>query len=218
MLLTKSSDVGPIVEIVVDTSVQETIKPESKEYTEANDSEFLNSLVDENGIPLSTKINADKRIVALQLRTKNPELAFNFEPVREEEVKDLNSTKTIVEKINTFVNKLKGIIIGDGFKKAIADPKTDAKLFKGGAEVYIWDKAPKEVKEAKELFDNLRKNNKKWEDVTQEQKDLLIDYLPVQLKLTHPYLKNKEGKEYENIVSIPARKSDTSKAYSMQDD
>ena len=186
------------------------------EYSESQDGEFLNSLTDESGIPLSTKIRQDKRTVAMQLRKVAPELAFNFEPVSETETK-VNTTEVLNERVNKFVNKLKCLLIGDTFKKIVADPKTDAKLFTGSAEVYIWDKADNNSKEAKSLFDKLRSENKKWSDLTDEQKDKLIDYLPVQLKLSHPYVK-KDGKEYINTVAIPARKSATSKDRPMHDD
>jgi hypothetical protein len=173
-------------------------------------------LVDEAGIPLSVKIRQDKRTVAMQLRKVSPELAFTFEPVSESETK-IDTTKQLDERVNKFVNKLKCLLIGDVFKSIVADPKTDAKLFTGKAESYIWDKADKNSKEAKQLFDSLRASKKSWSDLSQEEKDKLIDYLPVQLKLVHPYIK-KGDKEYENTVAIPARKSATSKDRPMHDD
>lgn len=197
-------------------SIKKEGDEESKEYSENQDGEFLNQLVDEAGIPLSVKIRQDKRTVAMQLRKVSPELAFTFEPVSEAETK-IDTTKQLDERVNKFVNKLKCLLIGDVFKSIVADPKTDAKLFTGRAEAYIWDKADNNSKEAKQLFDSLRASKKSWSDLSQEEKDKLIDYLPVQLKLVHPYIK-KGDKEYENTVAIPARKSATSKDRPMHDD
>ena len=197
-------------------SIKKDGEEDSNEYSETQDGDFLNQLIDESGIPLTTKIRQDKRAVALQLRKVSPELAFTFEPVSETETK-INTSETIGEKVNTFANKLKCLIFNDVFKKIIADPKTDARQFSGKVEYYIWDKADKNTKEAKQLFDQLRKEKKTWDELSQDDKDTLLDYLPIQLKLVHPYIK-KNGKEYENTVAIPARKSATSKDRPMHED
>lgn len=188
------------------------------EYKENTDKEFLSNLTDENGEAFSVKVRQDKRMTALNARKAKKDLTFNFEPVSEAETKTVDSQKQVVEKSNAFSNKLKGIPIGDAFKERLADPRTNAKQFSGSAETYIWDKANKEAKQAKQKFDEYRKSGKKWNDLTQAEKDELIDYLPVQLRLTHPYLKSKDGKVYVNTVSIPARKSATSELYKMEDD
>lgn len=188
------------------------------EYKENTDKEFLSNLTDENGEAFSVKVRQDKRMTALNARKAKKDLTFNFEPVSEAETKTVDSQKQVVEKSNAFSNKLKGIPIEDAFKERLADPRTNAKQFSGSAETYIWDKSNKEAKQAKQKFDEYRKSGKKWNDITQAEKDELIDYLPVQLRLTHPYLKSKDGKVYVNTVSIPARKSATSELYKMEDD
>lgn len=203
---------------IVATDETTKLPPIAKEYTEAKDLDFLNSLVDEKGVSLATKMRQDKRTIALQLRKINSDLTVNFEPVSEQESKTEDTTKSTVEKINTFLNKLKCIPIGDTLKKVLSDPKTDATLFSGSIEAYDWDKAPKNVKEAKALFDKIVKEKRKYGDLTKDEKDLLLDYLPIQMKLTHPYHKKSDNTLYDFTVAIPARKSETSKLYSMDDD
>lgn len=203
---------------IVATDETTKLPPIAKEYTEAKDLDFLNSLVDEKGVSLVTKMRQDKRTIALQLRKINSDLTVNFEPVSEQESKTDDTTKNTVEKINTFLNKLKCIPIGDTLKKVLSDPKTDASLFSGSVEAYNWDKAPKNVKEAKALFDKIVKEKRKYDDLTKDEKDLLLDYLPIQMKLTHPYHKKSDNTLYDFTVAIPARKSETSKLYSMDDD
>lgn len=189
-----------------------------QEYTEANDREFLTSLIDENGESFSTKVRQDKRITALNARKVKKDLNVSFEPTSEAETKSDDSQKEVVTKINAFSNKLKGLPVGDKFKERLADPRMDSTKFTGKAVAYIWDKASQQVKKAKAAFDSYRASNKKWSDLTQEQKDQLLDYLPVQLVLNHPYLSDKDGNQYDNIVSIPARKSATSERYKMDED
>lgn len=213
-----SENEGMVYRIAKLEEGQDREKAVFSEYKESTDKEFLSRLVDENGESFSIKVRQDKRITALNARKAKKDLTFNFEPVSEAETKTIDSQKQVVEKSNAFGNKLKGIPIGDAFKERLADPRTNAKQFSGNAETYIWDKANKEAKQAKQKFDEYRKSGKKWNDLTQAEKDELIDYLPVQLKLMHPYLKSKDGKIYTNIVSIPARKSATSELYKMEDD
>lgn len=203
---------------ITPTDETTVLPPVEKEYTENKDSEFLNSLVDEKGVPLSTKMRQDKRTIALQLRNISSDMTVNFDPVSEGETKAEDTTKKTVEKMNAFLNKLKCIPVGDLLKKILADPKLDAKLFQGSIESYDWDKAPKKAKEAKQLLDQVIKDKKKYNDLTEEQKNLLIDYLPIQIKLTHPYYQKSDGSLYDFTVAIPARKSDTSKKYSMDQD
>ena len=189
-----------------------------QEYKEGNDKEFLSQLVDEDGESFSIKVRQDKRITALNARKAKKDIYFNFEPVSESESRVQDSQKEIVQKVNTFNGKLKGIPVGDKFKERLADPRMDSRQFEGRAEAYIWDKASEQVKTAKKHFDEYRATSKTFDQLTQEQRDELLDYLPLQLVLTHPYLSDKNGQPYRNIVSIPARKSATSERYSMDED
>lgn len=189
-----------------------------QEYTEQKDREFLTSLTDENGESFSTKVRQDKRMTALNARKVKKDITVNFEPTNESETSTEDTQKQVVTKINAFSNKLKGLPVGDKFKEKLSDPRMDASRFTGRAEVYIWDKASEQVKKAKQHFDEYRKAGKKFSDLTQAQKDELLDYLPVQLILNHPYLADKNGTPYNNTVSIPARKSATAQKYKMDED
>ena len=189
-----------------------------QEYTEQKDREFLTSLTDENGESFSTKVRQDKRMTALNARKVKKDITVSFEPTNESETSTEDTQKQVVTKINAFVNKLKGLPIGDKFKERLSDPRMDASRFTGRAEVYIWDKASDQVKKAKQHFDEYRKTGKKFSNLTQAQKDELLDYLPIQFILNHPYLADKNSTPYNNTVSIPARKSATAQKYKMDED
>lgn len=189
-----------------------------QEYTENAQGDFLHSLIDENGEVFGVKMNQDKRLISLNARKMKKDIQINFEPVSEGEVGGKDTQKEVTTKANTYKNKLKCIPIGDAFKERLADPRTDQSKFTGTAVAYIWDKAPKEAVEAKRKFDRYKADGKKWSDLTQAEKDELLDYLPIQLELQHPYIKNKDGKLYTNTVAIPARKSATAQVYKMDED
>lgn len=195
---------------------KETVIPTATEYNERDNSEFFDSLTDEQGIPFRTKIEQDKRTIALRMQKVNPNLLFRFEPVSEGETGITITT----EKEGGFANMLKCPIPShnEAFKKRLADPRTNAELFTGKVEAYIWDGADKDSKKAKELFDKIRKDKRKWSELTDDEKQLLIDHLPIQASLQHPYIKDQDGKMYVNHAFIPTPKSSTSKNRPMHDD
>lgn len=210
------TNMGDGIKIHVNPSSKEIVTPTATEYNERDNAEFFDSLTDENGIPFRTKVEQDKRTVALRLQKVNPNLLFRFEPVSEGET----GITIITEKEGGFANMLKCPIPShnEAFKARLADPRTNAELFTGKVEAYIWDGADKDSKKAKELFDKIRKDKRKWSELTEDEKQLLINHLPIQASLQHPYIKGQDGKMYVNHAFIPTPKSSTSKNRPMHDD
>lgn len=210
------TDLGDGTRIHVLKSATEIVTPAATEYNERDNAEFFDNLTDENGIPFRSKIEQDKRTFALRMQKVNPNLLFRFEPVSEGET----GVTITVEKEGGFANMLKCPIPphNEAFKSRLADSRTNAELFTGRVEAYIWDGADKDSKKAKELFDKIRKDKRKWSELTEDEKQLLIDYLPIQASLQHPYIKDSDGKPYTNHAFIPTPKSSTSKKMAMHDD
>jgi hypothetical protein len=101
--------------------------------------------------------------------------AEEFEPNSEDETTIEHENKKAKQ---YFANMLKGIPIGETFQKILSNPKYKASEYYGSVEVYTWDKIDDNSKKAKEFFDSV-KGNKKYDELSKEEKDLLIDYLPL---------------------------------------